>query len=94
MMVKIIKDSEFERVAEGIKPDAKKRIVLSKTIIPNGVTYHIYANSLGQIILDPQITVPASEAWLFQNTEVLASLRRGLKDAREGRVKKVNLKDL
>jgi hypothetical protein len=94
MKVKIIKDTEFERVAVGIKPDAKKRIVLSRAKMPEGVTYHIYSNSLGQIVLDPQVTIPASEAWLFKNNDALESVRRGLKDAREGRVKKVSSKDL
>lgn len=94
MRVKIIKDTEFERVAEGVKPDAKKRVVLSRAKMPEGVTYHIYSNSLGQIVLDPQVSIPASEAWLFKNPEALASVRRGLKDAAEGRVSKVNLKNL
>ena len=94
--MKIIKDtelirgSEFQRVAESVKPDAKKRVVLPKLQVLEGVTYHIYSNSIGQIVLDPQVTIPASEAWLFNNPDALASVRRGLSDAAQGRVSKVD----
>lgn len=74
-----------------MKPDAKKRVVLPKVQVQEGVTYHIYSNSLGQIVLDPQVTIPASEAWLFNNPDALASVRRGLSDAAKGRVSKVDL---
>lgn len=87
----IIKDTDFQRVAESVKPDAKKRVVLPKIQFPEGVTYHIYTNSFGQIVLDPQVTIPASEAWLFNNPDALASVRRGLSDATQGKVSKVNL---
>jgi len=87
----IIKDTDFQRVAESVKPDAKKRVVLQKIQMLEGVTYHIYSNSLGQIVLDPQVTIPASEVWLFNNPDALASVRRGLSDAAQGKVSKVDL---
>jgi hypothetical protein len=94
MKAMIIKDTDFQRVAEGVKPDAKKRVVLPRGQVQEGVTYHIYTNSLGQIVLDPQVTIPASEAWLFKNPKALAAVRRGLNDAAEGRVSKVDLDTL
>ena len=87
----IIKDTEFKRVADGVKPDAKKRVVLHKIPVQEGITYHIYINSMGQILLDPQVTIPASEVWLFNNPDALASVRRGLSDAAQGKVSKVGL---
>ena len=90
MKAQIIKDTDFKKIAESVKPDAKKRVVLPKIQVPEGVTYHIYTNSLGQIVLDPQVTIPASEAWLFNNPDALASVRRGLSDAAQGRVSKVD----
>ena len=87
----IIKDKDFQRVAESVKPDAKRRVVIPKIQVMDGITYHIYSNSLGQIVLDPQVTIPASEVWLFNNPDALASVRRGLSDAAEGRVSKVDL---
>lgn len=40
----------------------------------------------GKIVLDPMKAVPEREAWLYQNPEALASVKRGLKDAAEGKV--------
>ena len=81
-------------MAESVKPDAKKRVVLPKLPLGEGITYHIYSNSLGQIVLDPQVTIPASEAWLYNNPEALASVRRGLADAANGKVSKIDLASL
>ena len=90
----VIKDQVFEKVADNVKPDTKKRVVLQHVQIQEGVTYHIYRNSLGQIILDPQVTIPASEVWLFNNPDALTSVRRGLADAAQDRVSKVDLDSL
>ena len=94
MMTTIIKDDDFQKVAESVKPDSKKRVGLAKAHVQEGITYHVYSNSLGQIILDPQVTIPASEVWLFNNPDALASVRRGLSDAAQGRVSKVDLDTL
>jgi hypothetical protein len=93
-MATVIKDTEFTEIAESVKPDSKKRVVLPKAVIREGVTYRMYLNRIGQIILDPQVTIPASEAWLFENHEAIASVRRGLADAAKGKVSKVDIKNL
>jgi hypothetical protein len=87
----VIKDSDFKKIADSVKPDAKKRITLHKVQMREGVSYHMYSNSIGQIILDPQVTIPASEIWLFNNPDALASVRRGLSDAAKGKVSKIDL---
>ena len=93
-MVTIIKDNDFKDIAKNVKPDAKKRVILPKALVREDITYHIYCNSLGQIILDPQVTIPASEVWLFKDPEVLASVRRGLSDAASGKISKVDIDSL
>ena len=35
--------------------------------------------------------IPASELWLYNNPEALASVKRGLDDAKHGRVSKAKL---
>lgn len=89
-MAGIIKDEKFVRIAENVKPDVKKRVVLPEALVQEGIIYHIYGNSAGQIVLDPQVTAPASEAWLFDNPEALDSVRRGLDDVTHARVSKVD----
>jgi len=63
-------------------------------MVSDDVTFHVYRNIHGQIILDPQVSIPASEAWLFNNPEALESVRRGLKNASEGMVSKVDVDKL
>ncbi len=94
MKTDFIKDNNFQVIADSIKPDAKKRVVLPKVLNEPGVTYRVYSNSIGQIILDPQVSIPASELWLYQNPEALAAVKRGLEDAAQGRVSEINLDDL
>jgi len=93
-MATIIKDTNLTIVAESVKPDAKKRVVLPKVLVGEGITYHIYTNKFGQIVLDPQVTIPASELWLFNNPDALASVQRGLADAAQGKVSKIDLDTL
>lgn len=90
----IIRDQDFKKVASSVKPDVKNRVVLRHVHIEEGISYHIYKNSLDQIVLDPQVSIPASEAWLFNNPDALASVRKGLVDVAKGRISKVNLESL
>jgi hypothetical protein len=94
MESKIIKNDKFRKVASNIKPDSKKRVVLSQIPIAVDTTYHVYCNEIGQIILDPQISIPASEIWLYKNPEARHALAIGLQEASEGKVTKVNLDEL
>ena len=93
-MTTVIKYTDFEKIADSVKPDAKKRVLLQKVQIREGIRYHVYTNSFGQILLDPQVTIPASEVWLFTNPDALASVKRGLSDAAQGKVSKINLDKL
>ena len=90
----VLKDMDLKRVKRNVKPDSKRRVVLPVALIRDDIVFNIYCNSAGQILLDPQVLVPASEVWLFQNPEAIASIERGLADAKEGRVSKVDLNDL
>lgn len=83
----ILKDQEFEEVAE-VRVDAKRRVALGKMLAQSVSSYRIYRNSVGQIILDPMVTIPAHEAWLFKNREAAQMVKQGLADARRGRVVK------
>lgn len=93
MVIKIV-DDNFVKRADGVKPDSRRRVNLPKTLVGEGIMYHIYSNSMGQIMLDPQVAIPASELWLFQNPDALASIKRGFADVAEGRVSEINLDTL
>jgi hypothetical protein len=94
MESKIIKNDKFRRVATNVKPDAKKRIAISKACQSDEVTYHVYCNEIGQIILDPQISIPASEIWLYKDPEAREAVATGLKESGQGKIAKINLDEL
>ena len=80
----IIRDTDFQLMSEFAKPDAKKRLSLGEAL-REATAYNIYRNALGQIILDPVKTVPASEMWLYENPQALASVKQGLRESAEGK---------
>jgi hypothetical protein len=80
----VIKKKDFRLISEFAQPDAKKRVSLGVAV--SGVTaFNIYQNTLGQLILDPVKAIPASEMWLYQNPQALASVKRGLRESAEGK---------
>jgi hypothetical protein len=82
-MPAVIKNPDFRLVSEFAQPDAKKRLSLGEAL--SGATaYNIYRNPLGQIVLDPVKAVPASEMWLYENAQVLATVKRGLRESAGG----------
>jgi len=80
----VIKNVDFELISEFAQPDAKKRLSLGEAI-GSATAYNIYRNPLGQLILDPVKAVPASEMWLYENAEALASVKQGLRESAEGK---------
>lgn len=84
----VIKNNIWEKLAENVKPDAKKRVILRSIQVKEGVSYHIYANSVGQIILDPQVSIPASELWVFENKDILAAIDKGMAESAKGKLVK------
>ena len=80
----VIRSPDFKLITEFAQPDAKKRLSLGEAL--GGATaYNIYRNSLGQLILDPVKTIPASETWLYENAQALASVKQGLRESAEGK---------
>ena len=82
----IVKDIHFEEVSE-VKVDSKSRVTLGKgKNFAKTNIYKVYRNAIGQIILDPQVTIPAHEQWLFKNKKVAKHVQDGLEDAKNKRL--------
>ncbi len=78
--------SALRLVARDVRPDARRRIALGRALESlDEATFNVYRDERGRIILEPLVSIPASEAWLFRNRKALDSVRRGLKEAAEGR---------
>jgi len=69
-----------------LKPDSKGRITIGNAA-KNVSSYKARYNEDGTIILEPQVEIPASEAWLYQNKDALDAVKKGLQDAATGKVK-------
>jgi hypothetical protein len=87
-LAQLLKEKDFKQISE-VRPDFKRRVALGKIkVIQTAATYKVYQNSAGQIILDPQVSIPASEVWVYKNKAVIGAIRKGFEDVREGRVRK------
>jgi hypothetical protein len=74
-----------------LRPDSKGRITLGK--LAEGVSsYRARRQKDGKIVLEPFVEIPATERWLHENPEAIASVRRGLADAKAGRLTKMSFK--
>ena len=79
------------RVTLGSKIIDKISHALSKAKI---TSVNIYIDQDGDILLRPMASIPAREIWLYKNKKALSSVLEGLDDAREGRVKKLDVDSL
>lgn len=78
--------SELRLVARGIRADSRKRVALGRALDDlDDASFNVYRDEQGRIILDPQVSIPASEAWLYRNKKALQSVRRGLSQAADGK---------
>jgi len=87
LMARPKEHQELELVAQDVRPDSKRRLTLGKALegLDSDIRFDIYRGANGQIVLDPRVSIPASEAWLYRNPKALAAVRRGLQEAAEGK---------
>lgn len=67
--------------------DGKGRITLGKLIDESVTSVVVNVQEDGSMLLEPQIEIPAREAWLYKNKEALASVRRGLEQSAQGKTR-------
>ncbi len=75
------------------EPDSKKRVCLGSAVSENKVRYRIMKNKLGQILLDPVKSVPAYEAWVWENPEIIAAFNRSVLQAEKGETTEIDLSE-
>lgn len=74
------------KMLKKVRPDAKGRILLGA--LTKGISsFSVTRNSEGQLILDPNIEIPAKEKWLWQNKIALQKVKKGLQDSAASKVK-------
>lgn len=79
------------------KVDKKCRVTIGEPLAEAyGVNrVKVYKNVTdGSILLVPVIEIPANEQWLYKNKKALRMVLQGLKEAKEGRGRKLDLREL
>lgn len=76
--------SGFHVKKSAVRPDERGRITLGDVVQDS--EYRVLVNEAGQVLLDPVVTlaVPASEAWIWENPGVRASMGRAMQQAAKG----------
>lgn len=75
--------------------DSKHRITLGGKLTRllgsrmKAEAYQVFIGKDGDILLRPAVSIPSNEAWVYKNPEVIGRLRRGLREAKEGKTEHV-----
>lgn len=67
---------------------ARLKAIIGKKMKVEG--FMVYVGKNGDILLRPSVSVPSREAWLYKNPDVINSVRKGLQQASEGKLTRVN----
>jgi hypothetical protein len=93
MTIKV--DEKF--ISVGIKTvDSKNRISLGEKILKvidskgKAEAYRVFIGKEGDILLRPVVTIPAREAWIYEDPEILKKIHKGLGEAGKSKAKKAN----
>lgn len=87
-----IVDEEFVEI-DTRKVDERKRLTLGAAM-GDLDRVRILKNSRGEILLQPLADIPASEVWLYTNREASEAVQKGIKEAGEGKVSRMNPDEL
>lgn len=101
------KKDTFEEINQGFIPidiksiDTKNRITIGEKIIKrisgqNKVSqFQVFIGQDGDILLRPLTAIPIREAWIYEKPEFIGQIRKGLQEAKIGKVEKIeNLEEL
>ncbi len=85
-------NDEFQEI--GTKTmDERNRLTLGE-LFKGYKRIRLFKNDRGEVLLQPIVEIPASELWLYRNKEAFQSVQRGVEDAAEGKITKLNLDEL
>lgn len=73
-----------------VQMDNKYRVCLGNFLLKEErdqlSSFRVSRQKDGKIVLDPQVEIPAREHWIYKKPDALASLMRGMDDAKENRI--------
>lgn len=77
-----MEERKFRVVKDLVQPDSQGR--LSLDLVARAKSYRVMVNDAGQILLDPVLSIPEPEAWLWENPEALALVQQGIEQSAIG----------
>lgn len=77
----------YRVVKESVQPDSRGRVTLGT--VAQSKNYRVMVNEAGQILLDPVVSIPERELWLWQNPEAIAAVQQGIAQASVGEVQEL-----
>jgi len=94
-MGKLRKKEDWETIAEVKHLDSRNRAVFPSRVaalLKDG--FDLVQNEEGEIKIIPMSRVPAEEAWIYENPEILKKIDKGMADSKTGKVRKISINDL
>lgn len=79
----------FHPVTE-VTADERARVAVGRAGVHKDDRYAVSVNDEGAILLVPVASIPKRELFVWENEELKASLFRGLADAAEGKVRRLD----
>lgn len=73
---------KFKELKPSSRADERGRLTVGA--VAKKKNYRIMINQAGQILLDPIVSIPETELWLWKNQSALDSLKQGLEEAEAG----------
>lgn len=75
------------------RPDDRGRITLGLVLTKDVSRYDVYINEeTGELLLKPFQEVPVQEAWFYKNKAAQKLVTKGLEEAKEGKLSKIDLR--
>jgi len=77
----------YRVVKESVQPDSRGRVTLGQ--LARGKNYRLLVNKAGQLLLDPVVSIPEQELWLWQNPEAITAVQQGIQQSGVGDVQEL-----
>lgn len=77
-------NQDFRVVKDAVQADSRGRLTLGSVV--KAKSYRVMVNDTGQILLEPVVSIPERELWLWQNPDALASVQRGIQHSAAGEI--------
>ena len=102
MKIPTVKQPESIHIDENFTPvdnrplDSRHRVTLSDRVFKTLTqktkkidSFEILIGQNGHVLLRPNVSIPANEAWIYEDPKALATLRKAMHQVVEGKVTKV-----